>query len=59
MTGPGLCGANRIMCVCVLLLELEGGPHMEGVIVVSQPIGSFLLKEGNPWQQRLCPREES
>ena len=35
-------------CLCgYLLLELEGGLHMEGVIVVSQPTGSFLLKEGN------------
>ena len=46
MTGPGLRGANGIMCVCVLF-KLEGGLHMEGAVVVSQPTGSFLLTEGN------------
>ena len=34
------------VCVCVLF-KLEGGLHMEGAVVVSQPTGSFLLTEGN------------
>ena len=34
------------VCGC-LLFELEGGLHVEGAIVVSQPTGRFFLKEGN------------